>query len=215
MTPLLRYADMTDAVLVSVVVDRGGEAYAELLRRHSRSVSAAARMILGNGPETEDVVAEVFVSFWLRPEAFDPARSSLLGYLRMKAKGRSIDVLRAKVSRRRREDQDAFGVALGIGGVASDVESTVLESEAAGQVRAAVSLLPPLEREAVRLAYFGGMTYLAVAQYLSVPEGTVKSRIRAALQRLAANDEVRAHGRSQPEDDRARGGEPARLGAPR
>lgn len=174
-------ADRTDGQLASAVVARSSDAYGELYRRHRRSVHAASRMILGYGPESEDVVAEVFVAFWLHPERFDAGRSSLLGYLRMKARGRSIDVLRAKTSRRHREER----VALSDRPPAVELESGLLASEAAAELHAAVSLLPTRECEVVSLAFFSGMTYGEVARHLGVPEGTVKSRVRAGLHHLA------------------------------
>ena len=88
--------------LVASLVDECGDAYAELYRRHSRSVTAAVNMILVNDSRCEDVVAEVFVGLWFFPERFDSSRGSLLAFLRLKARGRSIDLVRAETARRRR-----------------------------------------------------------------------------------------------------------------
>ncbi len=182
------WSEESDAELVAAVVLRSEDAYAELYRRLSRSVNAASRMILGSGPEAEDVVAEVFVGFWLRPELFDPGRCSILGFLRLKARGRSIDVLRAKTARRRREDR----VMNGARSSALEVESGMIATESAAQVHNAVSLLPPLEREVIRLAFFNAMTYVDVAHALGIAEGTAKSRIRTGLQHLAANVDIQS-----------------------
>ena len=156
------------------------DALGELYRRHGASVAAVTRMILGNSPGCDDVVAEVFAALWLSPQSFDPTRGSLLNFLRMKARGRSIDVLRSDTSRRRREDNDLYSGRA----PALDIESSVLASETASELRRAVASLPPAEAEVIHLAYFRGMSYIAVARHLGVAEGTVKSRIRKGLRRL-------------------------------
>ena len=91
------YCDWSDRDLVACLSSGGGDAYAELYRRHSASVAAVARMILANDERCQDVVAEVFVGLWFYPEKFEPSRGSLLAFLRMKARGRSIDMVRSEM----------------------------------------------------------------------------------------------------------------------
>jgi RNA polymerase sigma-70 factor, ECF subfamily len=182
-------ANWTDAALVAGVALRSEGAYAELYRRHFISIAAVARMILGSGPGCEEVVDDVFVALWLSPQDFDPARGSLLGFLRLKTKCRSIDVVRSESSRARREQRDSYNERPPV----AEIESALLNSERASELRLAVSSLPPVERDAIQLAFFSGMTYQAVAVHLNVAEGTVKSRIRSGLRRLAASNEVRVH----------------------
>jgi RNA polymerase sigma-70 factor (ECF subfamily) len=179
------YREWSDLDLVASLVDECGDGYAELYRRHSRSVAAAARMILSNDARCEDVVAEVFVSLWFHPEKFDPSRGTLLAFLRLRAKGRSIDIVRTETARRRREERDRVHVAS-----LDDVDAGILSSEGAVAIRNALDLLPLSEREPIYLAFFSGMTYQAVAARLKLPEGTVKSRIRSGLRHLQANDGV-------------------------
>jgi RNA polymerase sigma-70 factor (ECF subfamily) len=174
--------ERSDRALVDSVVRHEIDAYTELRRRHLRSVTAVARMLLGGQASCEDVVAEVFVAFWLSPEQFDPERGSLLAFLRLKCRGRSIDVLRAEASRTRRE----FGRGIEVG--ASEIDAGMLTAEAAGSVRAALLLLPADERVPIELAFFIGMAYGTVALHLHLPEGTVKSRIRRGLRRMEATE---------------------------
>lgn len=180
-----RYFDVThhdwsDGDLVAAVVARQEDAFAELFRRHHRSVTASSRMIIGNGPECDDVTADVFIGFWRHPEKFDASRGALLSYLRIQAKSRSIDLIRAESARASREKSDRHRVTI----LDADVGSEVLALEEATQLRRAISFLPHCEREPIELAYFMGMTYSEVAHQLDVAEGTVKSRIRKGLQRL-------------------------------
>ena len=160
----------SDGALMQAVAAGSEDAYAELYRRHRPSVMAVAKMILGDGPAVDDVIAEVFVGLWRFPEQFDPTRGSFLGYLRLKTRGRSIDIVRSERSRKRREDKRSFLPP----GLVMDTEATVVASEAAAQLRRVVASLSPLEREVIQLAFFTDMSYRAVATYLRIPEGTVK-----------------------------------------
>jgi RNA polymerase sigma factor (sigma-70 family) len=178
-------SDWSDSALVTAVLLRREDAFAELYRRHVASVASASSRILGSGPDGDDVAAEVFAAFWLVPEAFDPARGSVLTFLRMKARGRSIDLVRSTVARRRREASDEMA-----GGTLQAVptpDEIVVHSEAVHVMRRAVSRLPPGERDSISLAYFEGMSYKTVAVHLGIPEGTAKSRVRSGLRRLRAN----------------------------
>jgi RNA polymerase sigma-70 factor (ECF subfamily) len=165
---------------VLVITHQG--ALEEVYRRHAHSVAAAAKTVLGRWPGCEDVVAEVFLAYWLNPLSFDFERGSLLGFLRIKARGRSIDVVRSEVARRRREENDVRAS----GRLSNDIDEELLVSEAAEQMQRALSSLIESEREPIELAFFTGMTYIDVAKHLQLPEGTVKSRIRAGLQHVRA-----------------------------
>jgi RNA polymerase sigma-70 factor (ECF subfamily) len=174
------HEEWSDLELIAAVVARSDRAFAELFRRHYHSVVWSSRMILINGPQCEDIGAEVLFEFWLEPEKFDPSRGTLLSFLRVKAKGRSIDFIRSESSRSRRERHDADrSETIEVG-----VDVQILSRESLTRLREALAQLPPDEREPIELAFFGGLSYVAVAQHLGLPEGTVKARIRCGLGRL-------------------------------
>jgi RNA polymerase sigma-70 factor (ECF subfamily) len=175
-----QFVGLSDLQLADGVTHRHQAALEEVYRRHTRSVAAAARVVLGNWPGCDDVVAEVFLDYWLKPESFDPGRGSLLGFLRLKARGRSIDVVRSEVSRRRREENDERATLRS----PVAIDDALLNSEASEQMRLALASLVDAEREPIELAFFTGMTYTDVAEHLHLPEGTVKSRIRAGLKHV-------------------------------
>jgi len=178
------WGEWSDQHLVLASGELRGDAYAELYRRHSSSVAASARMILGASPACEDVVTEVFASLWQAPERFDPSRGTLLTYLRLKARGKSIDLVRSERSRRDREHGAA---ALRVHEPAQGaIDTGLLQAETAQELHLAVARLPPVERAVVELAYFCDMTHRSVAHQLEVPEGTVKSRLHRGLSRLRA-----------------------------
>ncbi len=173
-------ADASDAALVVAIGRWREDALAEVYRRHAGVAFALARRLLGDKERAEEVLQEVFLRLWHQPDRFDPERGSLRSFLLAQTHGRAVDMLRSETSRRRREEQDARRTAES----PPDIEREVVDLTVAERVKDIVAGLPPDERRAIELAYFGGHTYREVAVLLDQPEGTVKSRIRSGLRRL-------------------------------
>jgi RNA polymerase sigma-70 factor, ECF subfamily len=198
--------DTSDVALV-VAISRGDHGALEVVyRRHGPAVYGMALRVLRDADRAGDVVQDVMCGLWDRPERFDPDRGALRPYLLRVAHGRAVDIVRAEVRRANREAGQAPTDEL----EDTDLEREVIALLRAESVREAITRLSPAEREAIDLAYFGGHTYRDVAVILGIPEGTVKSRIRLALAKLAAHlDEHRgdAHrGQSRGNDDLPEGG---------
>jgi RNA polymerase sigma-70 factor, ECF subfamily len=140
--------------------------------------------ILRDTGAAEEVLQDLFLEVWRRAGRFDPARGSPLSWLLVIGRSRALSRLRLH---RRRERFDA-PVDFPIEAVASpeDFESGIARVQRVEKLRIAMSELPPRQKEALELAYFEGMTQTEIADRTGSALGTVKSRVRVAMQRLKA-----------------------------
>lgn len=173
-------SEMSDAALVVALARYDQAALATVYERHSGAVFALARRLVRDRALAEEVTQEIFLRLWNRPERFDPERGALRSFLLADTHGRSIDMLRSELARKDREEREARIAPA----APKTVEGEVLSRVTSESVRAAIAALKDGERQAIELAYFGGLTYREVAKQLGEPEGTIKSRIRSGMARL-------------------------------
>jgi RNA polymerase sigma-70 factor (ECF subfamily) len=173
-------AQASDAALVVAIGRWSQDALAEAYRRHGGAVFGLAQRVVGDRALAEEIVQEVFLRLWDKPDRFDPERGSLRSFLLAQCHGRSVDLIRSESARRNREQREQRQRAE----AGYDLEHEVWDLAVGEHVRDALAVLPAEERRAIELAYFGGHSYREVANLLGQPEGTVKSRIRSGLHRL-------------------------------
>jgi RNA polymerase sigma-70 factor (ECF subfamily) len=159
-----------------------GDAVAELYDRHARPIYSLALRILGDATEAEDIVQEVFSQAWKQAARYSASRGAVAAWLMTLARSRAIDRLRAK--RARPGDVSDERVAGQLVDAGPPADSLVLSSEQVARVRAALDELPLLQRAAIELAYYEGLTHAEIADRLEQPLGTVKTRIRLAMLKL-------------------------------
>ena len=172
--------EASDAHLVMLVARYDEVALAEIYRRHGGAVFGLARRVIKNQTEAEDVTQEIFLRLWNQPERFDPARGTLRSFLLTQTHSRAVDVIRSLNASRRRELNDAARTA----SAGNDVHREAWDVLVSQGVLKALQEIPEEERRAIELAYFGGHTYVQVAEILQEPEGTVKGRIRNGMRRM-------------------------------
>ncbi len=160
--------------------------YTQIYEQHRRGVFAAAYRILGSEAQADDVVQDVFIKVWRKPASFDAKRGELGSYLRLMARSRALDLWREGQAAGRASDRLKVVVSTGDGQSAERPDHLAERAEATDSVVKALRTLPENQREAVVLAYWGGLTAEEVARRAAVPLGTAKSRIRLGLTKLRA-----------------------------
>ena len=173
-----------DRLLIERIAAGDGPALAALYDQHARAVYSLALRILRNPSDAEDVVQEVFAQVWRQSARYEAAKATVTGWLLMQTRSRAIDKLRGR--KVRPEGADTSAVLDRTADLAPSPESEVERTERATRVRAALDSLPLLQRMAVELAYYEGLTHAEIASHLEQPLGTVKTRIRQALMTLRA-----------------------------
>jgi RNA polymerase sigma-70 factor (ECF subfamily) len=156
-------------------------AFADLYDQFASVVFGVAMRVTGQRQAAEDVSQAVFFEVWQDPTRFDPARGSWRAWLATLAHHGGVDWVRSEEAGRRRDEAQPDPHLEHVPDVGEALESVLV----AEQVRLVLARLPDDERTPIRLAYFGGRTYRQVAHDLALPEGTVKSRVRSGLHRMA------------------------------
>jgi RNA polymerase sigma-70 factor (ECF subfamily) len=156
------------------------QALAELYDRHARPIFSLALRILQERSDAEDVVQEVFAQAWTQAARYDAARGSVAAWLLNMTRSRAIDRLRSKRAR----PDIAVDTVTPLDEIAADSvpqDAQLLSAEQVAKLRNALQELPALQRIALELAYYEGLTHAEIAGRLEQPLGTVKTRIRQAM----------------------------------
>ena len=171
-------AEVSDLALVRRVVEGDESALASLYDRYGGLVYSVARRILSDAQAAEELLQDIFYQLWRRASGFDPTRGSLAGWLLVIARNRAISLLR--------RSNPSITEELSELKVASpwNLESATAQNQLMARVKTALEKLPPPQRQALELAYFEGLTHTEIAQRTGDPLGTVKTRVRAALESL-------------------------------
>lgn len=176
---------LDDEALLARVAQGDSRALELLYDRYARVVYSAALRILGAAELAEDIVQETFWRVWRRGGTFQPGRGPAAAWIFGIAHNLSIDELRRQRARPRPVyDTDDRPVLRDREDEAGDVVASALERERRRLIGAALAQIPGDQREAIELAYFGGMSQTEIAERLGSPLGTIKTRIRLGLRKL-------------------------------
>jgi RNA polymerase sigma factor (sigma-70 family) len=171
-------AHLPDEALPALVARGDEDALAALYDRFGRVAYGLAFRVLRDQALAQDAVQDAFLAAWRTAASFDPARGKASTWLLTLVHRRAVDVVRREDRRRAGPLDDAPAAS----GDATDETAELREQRRT--VQAALAQLPPEQREALELAYYGGLTPSELAERLGVPLGTIKSRMFAALSRL-------------------------------
>jgi RNA polymerase sigma-70 factor (ECF subfamily) len=157
-------------------------AAAGLYDRHSRALYSLILRIVGDETEAEDVLQEVFAQAFRQASRYDASRGAVAAWLLMMARSRAIDRLRAR--RTRFEGRTGEATLDEMPDAQPSVASVMLSDEQTRSIQRALGELPLLQRMAIELAYYEGLSHSEIAERLEQPLGTVKTRIRLGLLKL-------------------------------
>jgi RNA polymerase sigma-70 factor (ECF subfamily) len=173
-------AQTTDVEVLRAIAGGDEQSLSTLYTRYKLILFSLILRIVHSQPEAEDVLQEVFLQVWRKASDFDEARGRPFTWLVTLARSRAIDRLRALDSR----DRTATEAARDVPDSISDAADDALKSEQGEIVRGALAELPEEQRRILVLAYFEGLTQSEIAERLTTPLGTVKTRMRSGMIRL-------------------------------
>jgi RNA polymerase sigma-70 factor, ECF subfamily len=172
-----------DVALIRRMVEADETALGALYDRWARSLYSLVLHLLRDPDEAEDVVEETFWQAWRKADSYEPARGAVSTWLLTIGRRKALDRLRAK----KRHREDPIGNDRTFADIASpspDPSQDVEGSELREHVRAALRELPAEQREVLELGYFNGLSQTEIADATGQPLGTVKTRMRLAMQKL-------------------------------
>jgi RNA polymerase sigma-70 factor (ECF subfamily) len=175
--------DAGDAALVRRMSGGDERALGALYDRWSAAVYALVLQIVRDAAEAEDVVEDVFWQSWRQAARYEPSRAGVSTWLLTIARSRALDRLRSL----RRAREETVPITSAAESVASSGATPAVDAELSEErvlVAAALRELPAEQREALELAYFGGLSQTEIAARTGQPLGTVKTRMRLAMQKL-------------------------------
>jgi RNA polymerase sigma-70 factor, ECF subfamily len=167
----------TDATLLTLVAGGDRAAFEELYHRYARAVFGLALRRLGDREAAEEAVQETFTAVWRSARTYRPERGGGASWLFAVARNAVVDRFRGRVDPVAEAPDEASSEA----GPPERAEAGWLS----WRVHRAVEELPEHERTVLELAYWGGLSQSEIADFLAVPLGTVKTRTRSGLARLA------------------------------
>ena len=175
--------NLTDELLIDLIVQRDEAALGELYDRYASLVYSIALRITGDRQTAEEVMQDVFQNIWQTAGGFRHQSGAVVGWIIGITRHRAIDTLRSKRERARNRELTGIEAAYFLPN-SSSVEQDLEQRALRQAVQAALADLPPTQRQAIEMAYYGGMTQTEIAKQLGEPLGTIKTRLRLGLSKL-------------------------------
>jgi RNA polymerase sigma-70 factor (ECF subfamily) len=168
----------SDAGLVRRVATGDAEALRILYERYGRLVYSFAHRFTNDATLSEEATQDTFVALWRKADGFDPTRARLSTWLFVVARNRAIELGRQKSRRPELRDE------IDLDGSEPDPSSLVADADESQRLAEAMAELPDEQLEVLRLSFFDGLSHSEIAGVIGIPLGTVKGRMRLALERM-------------------------------
>jgi len=178
------FSKFDDQTLMKLIAQAQEDALRELYDRYNRLVYSMAVNAVGENTLAEEITQDVFLRIWNKAETYSPKKGKVITWVSSITRYRAIDAIRSQQVR-----PEGHSVAWDIEGSLDNpdplnVEERVETTQRQQRVRHAVAQLPEEQRQALAYAYFQGYTHREIAEVLGEPLGTIKTRIRLAMQKL-------------------------------
>jgi RNA polymerase sigma-70 factor (ECF subfamily) len=177
-----------DSALVAQAAAGDERALGELYDRYGGMAFSLACAIVGEHADAEEVVADAYAQVWRSASGFDPSRGSVAAWLATIVRTRALDLVRSRKRRARVLEEAAMvtdeGETLVLAPTPESPDRGAELTDVSTIVRRSLAELPPPQRRVIELAYFGGLSQSEIAAQLSEPLGTVKTRMRAGMDKL-------------------------------
>jgi RNA polymerase sigma-70 factor, ECF subfamily len=180
MPPPGTLSEYSDEELMALLQGRELAALEALYDRHHRIALALAYRVLGDVGSAEDVVQETFLSAWRHSDSYRPERGRARSWLLSIAHHRAIDRVRRSRARGEVTELDPSAVDPN----AADLVQAAEANDRRERILRALATLSSEQRQAVELAYYGGLTHVEISERTGLPLGTVKGRLRLAMEKL-------------------------------
>ena len=176
-----------DADLVRSIAEfRSEKALQELYRRHQPLLRSVIRRVLNSDTETDDVLQDVFLQVWNNASAYSPEKGQFLGWLITVARRRAVDRLRQICAYKNATDRFEASLEPETPNFQqSTTEQEVQHNELRDRISTHLGKLPEAQQQVVKLTYFQGLSHREIAARLSVPLGTIKTRIELGIRKLS------------------------------
>lgn len=171
-----------DSALIGRMMAGDEAALSALYDRYAAMLFGMLARILRDQQAAEEVLQDLFLQLWRNAAQFDATRGSLPAWLMVIGRNRAISRLRGRRDREVLEEEE--GDFANTFASSQNIEDETVRAELARNISAALAQLPVEQRQAVELAYFEGMTQSEIASRTGIPLGTVKTRVRTAMQTL-------------------------------
>jgi RNA polymerase sigma-70 factor (ECF subfamily) len=177
-------SSVPDEALMKAVSRRRYDALAELYDRHGKRLRATIDGVVHEEGEADDVLQEIFIQIWEEAARYSPKAGQPLGWMVTIARRRAIDRLRRRQAYSRARERYQERVTQETSNSTRQADEVFMLNDLRHFLKECMRILPRLQREALELAFFKGLSHREIAAATHAPLGTVKTRLELGLQKL-------------------------------
>lgn len=182
--PATELHELDDLELLQRIAAKDKDALNTLYNRYMTPVYSLSLHMLKQPPLAEEVTQDVFLNIWLKADSFNASRGNPRSWIMSVTHHRVVDVIRSRRRTDSATDPEGYDTLERLPSSGPSVESQVTQSLDRERIVRALATLPDNQRQVIELAYFEGYSQSEMAEKLSQPLGTIKTRVRLAMQKL-------------------------------